>query len=141
MKNLITKREPMVFDLLRNDKDKKQENSKSGVYQIPMNSNGTEEEKEFYIGITERCLEDRIKEHKYDIKNGNMKTALAKKFYESSIDIKWEESIAVRKIDKNENKFLVETIEILKREKYLRLINDKQSENVSSAWNFAVNKL
>lgn len=58
--------------------------NKSRVYQVEIDNldNG---QREVYIEATARNLEDRIAEHKIDIKKANLTTALARRAYECNL--------------------------------------------------------
>lgn len=76
------RRGPTVFQALKNIKDKYNPGQETGVYRIPLNNNNTDTA-EVYIGATRRNLIDRIEEHKRDIKQDKLTTAL-------STSIGWE---------------------------------------------------
>lgn len=79
------KRAPTIYNILRNDKDKYDDQYKSGIYKIPLVDLNTRQNKA-YISATGRNFKDRIKEHKDDIKKANLTTALAAYAYESNVD-------------------------------------------------------
>lgn len=58
-KKIATIRAPTVFDLIRNEKDKRSHEEKAGVYRIPV-INKNEDKEESYIGLTEMELREVI---------------------------------------------------------------------------------
>lgn len=89
------RRPKTVFGMLKNVKDSYAEKQKSGVYQVEMN-NLDSGQREVYIGATVRNLEDKIAEHKRDIKKGNLTTALARRAYECNLEIDWNRTRVIK---------------------------------------------
>lgn len=80
------KRSPTIFNLLRNDKDKRTEEYKSGVYKIPLR-NIDDNCTEVYVGATSRNFRERLIEHKSNISKGNFVTALAQEPTKSTLTL------------------------------------------------------
>lgn len=45
-----------------------------------------------YIGVTSRTLEQRISEHKNDIRKGKLNTALAVEAYANDLEVYWDKA-------------------------------------------------
>lgn len=82
------KRATTVFSLLCNDKDRRAEGFKSGVYKIPLH-NVDDNRSEVYVGATARNFKDRLNKHKDSITKGNLVTVLAQRAFEKDVNINW----------------------------------------------------
>lgn len=88
-RRLTSYRDPTVFNLLRSDKEPIQQQERTRVYRIPIDNIRTQEEAS-YIGVTVRNLKKRLYEHKENIRQGKLTTALATEAYSEDLNIKWE---------------------------------------------------
>lgn len=95
---------------------------------------------EEYIGLTTRNLSDRIQKHKADIKNGNLRRALAERSYEHNIQIKWEDAKVLKSCNNLKEGLVLESLEIIQRGQYKNVINGKTSKDISAAWQYALRK-
>lgn len=137
-KKIATKRLPTVYSELRNEKQPLKMTEKSGVYEIPVR-NVKDGECSKYIGVTTRTLEQRITEHKRDISKGKITTALATEAYANDLEINWNRAKVIRHLERNEHKYITETLEILQRQDKESLLNERVVE-VSKAWEYAIKK-
>lgn len=123
-KCIATKRNPTVFNILRNEKDRLKDWERSGVYKIPINDLQHNKETA-YVGVTVRPLAKRINEHKNDIKTAKMSTSLAQEAYDNNIEILWNEAKIIKPIPPHTQPTIVESLEITRRKSKEGLINDK----------------
>lgn len=138
-KQLASKRNPTLFNTLRNDKDPLEQQEKSGVYRIPLRDTRENKEKA-YIGVTTRTIKRRIEEHKRDVRNAKLTTALAIEAYSSDIEIKWDETKKIKSVPTNTQPTITEAVEIIKRGSKELLVNDKLNWEPSGAWRYVMSK-
>lgn len=131
------KRPKTIFNILRNIKDEYEQENRTGVYQIPL-LNLDYQRNEAYIGATTRNLKNRLNEHKRDIRNGALTTALAKRAYEHDVKINWEEAKIIKEIHNMNELKVAEEVQIFLGIGSNKVINDKQSVELSNAWKFAL---
>lgn len=133
------KRGPTVFQALKNIKDKYNPGQETGVYRIFLYNNNTGTN-EVYIGTMRRNLNDRIEEHKRDIKQGKLTTALARRAYESDVNINWMEAKVIQRVDNWVELRVAEKVSIYRESQIENVINDKKREAISEAWKCALTK-
>lgn len=85
-RKIAWKRGSTVFDNKKNAKEPIPKHRKPGIYTIPIYNNSAGK-KQCYVGSTTRNVSKRISEHKADIMNGKLTTALASRFYEQDLMI------------------------------------------------------
>lgn len=129
-KKLGYKRRKTIFQALRNVKDDYNHTERTGVYNF---DTGTDKA---YIGATQRNLHDRLEEHKRDVRQGNLTTALARRAYENKVKINWNDARIIRNISDLVEVSTVEKLSIFKRSQTERIIND--IEAVSNTWKYAL---
>lgn len=93
-KKLVFARRNTVFNITRNDKDKRDPLQMPGVYEIKIDNRDTNQE-EVYIGSTARSIYKRIQEHRADREKEKGSTALAQRLMAFQATPKWEEARAV----------------------------------------------
>lgn len=127
-----------TWEILRNVKDTYNHEERTGIYNIPLQNvdNGTEE---LYIGATCKNLKERLAEHKRDIKNANLMTALVKSAYESNVSIRWEESKVTKQIINIDELFTAESIQIYKGKPNTIIINNRQVDSIQKPWRYLLN--
>ncbi|KMQ82462.1 dna-directed rna mitochondrial-like protein [Lasius niger] len=102
---------------------------KRGVYEIPFVHNGV---KNFYIGMTERWLNYRIKEHINDIKLDLQKSALSRLNSKANIEIMFNEARVIAGFTNYKQTLLRETLEIQLRKG--EICNDFESVHLDKSW-------
>lgn len=133
------KRSPTIFNLLRNDKDKRTEEYKSGVYKIPLR-NIDDNRTEVYVGATSRNFRERLIEHKSNISKGKFVTALAQRAYEKHVDIIWQDAKVIKSVHDRRDLQMREKLEIMKANETTNTINIRQAVDLSPAWKYAIKK-
>lgn len=136
-RKLATRRNVTLFNALHNDKDLLKDQEKSGVYKIPI-KDIKENESRAYIDVTSRTIKKRIEEHKMDIQNARLTTALAVEAYNSDIEIKWDEVKRIKPVPVNTQPTITEALEIIKRTEKEKLVNDKLNWEPPAAWKYAL---
>lgn len=66
-----------------------------------------------------------------------MTTALAVEAYGSNIEIEWDNAKIIEQVDKEEHKYLIEALEIVKRQKDEKLVNNKVT-GIPKPWEYAM---
>lgn len=94
-KKIASRRLPTIYNSLRNIKQPLEEIEKSGVYEVPL-ERIQKRECAKYIGVTSRTLEQRLDEHKRDIRNGDLNTVLAIEAYGDDVRIRWDKARVIR---------------------------------------------
>lgn len=97
----------------------------------------TNEEKS-YIGVTSRTIERRMEEHKRDIQQAKLTTALAVEAYNRNIDIKWDNVKQIKPVQDNMMPVITEMLEIWKCFDKEKLVNDRVNWEPSVAWKYAL---
>lgn len=133
------KRPKTIFNTLKNVKDKYGQEECTGVYEIPL-VNLDKQRNEVYIRATKRNLRERLKEHERDIKNGVLTTALAKRAYECNVRIGWQNAKVVKQLYDVNEIAIAEELQIFTGSNKGRVINERQSINISDAWKFALHE-
>lgn len=87
-RKVVFTRRNTVFNLTRNDKDKRKILDMPGVYQIPIDTN----KEEIYIGSTARSLKKRLQEHRMDQEKERTTTALAQRLGSYDATPKWNDT-------------------------------------------------
>lgn len=131
--SIIWKRGRIVFSTLRNGKDKIPEERRAGVYSVPIYFK-EENSTKYYIGSTTRSLTKRMNEHKQDIANARLSTALAIKAYEHDISIDWKNVKMLRYAYHMRGLTTLEAIEIERAAQEGNLINDSGPINLPDSW-------
>lgn len=88
--------------------------------------------------MTSRTIERRVEEHKRDIQQARLTTALALEAYNKDIDIKWNATKQIKPIPNNTLPIVTEMLEILKRVKKEKLVNDRINWESLIAWKYAL---
>lgn len=91
-RNSAFRRAPTVFEVIRNDKSKRQEG-----YKVPL-KNIEDNQLETYIGTTVRNFKQRIKEHKESIRRGDLCTALAQRVFEKNAEVLWQNAKVIKSV-------------------------------------------
>lgn len=133
----VSRRNPTVYSMLRNEKDPLEQMEKTGVYKIPFKDMQTNENKS-YIGVTLRTIRKRVNEHKRAIQQAKLTTVLATEPYQNDIAINWNEIKRIKHVPNRTKLIITETLEILKRADKEKLINDQTNWKPSIAWKYAM---
>lgn len=133
------KRAPTIFNILCNDKTKRGEGFRTGIYKVPL-INLEDNQFEVYIGATAGNLKDRISEHKNNVRKGELCTALALRAYEKSVDIFWKDAKIIKNILDPKDLPISEKLHILKYNQTGKVINSRQADGVSEAWRYTIRK-
>ncbi|XP_067134994.1 uncharacterized protein [Centruroides vittatus] len=136
---LIYKRAPTIYSALRNDKDSTKADECSGVYKIPYENDQLDLNKE-YIGVTNRGLNKRLKEHMYDISKGHCTTTLSKMAQTEGSVINWNEAKVIQQVRSPSLALTMEKFEIYKSGTTGRCLNYKDATNLPTAWKFMIDK-
>ncbi|XP_023220480.1 uncharacterized protein LOC111622353 [Centruroides sculpturatus] len=98
-KRIVYKRNTTIFQMLRNDKTPVDRRLIPGVYRIPLHDKRLK--KMYYIGATKRSLNERLKEHKKNIRFKQPITALANYAIAdpTEIEIKWSKADVIQKVE------------------------------------------
>ncbi|XP_067118514.1 uncharacterized protein [Centruroides vittatus] len=94
---MILKRAPSLYKILRNDKDRINAEEKPGVYKVP-HENIQLDVKKDYIGVTNRSLGVRLKEHRYNVKKGSNTTVLSQMSQVQGSVVKWDEATIIKPV-------------------------------------------
>ncbi|XP_023235589.1 uncharacterized protein LOC111634972 [Centruroides sculpturatus] len=137
---LIFKRAPNLYKLLRNDKDRVDKEKRAGVYRIPYENRELDINKN-YIGVTNRSLGVRIKEHKYNISKGSSATILSQMAQVEGSIVKWDEAEIIKSVHSPTLANCAEKIEIYKSKLHDSCINSRDSEGLPSAWKYFIKRL
>lgn len=132
-------RAPTIFDVICNDKSKRHDDFKTGVYKVPL-KNLVDNQLETYIGATARNFKHRIREHKDSICRGNLCTALVQRVFEKNVEVLWQGAKVVKCALNCRDLPLMEKLQIIKHSEMNRVINIRQAEGVSAAWRYAIKK-
>lgn len=76
----------------------------------------------------------RLSEHEREIKRGVLTTALAKRAYEYDVKIEWENAKIIKQLRDMNELTVVEEVQIFAGSDKGKVINEKQSINLSQAW-------
>ncbi|XP_023216490.1 uncharacterized protein LOC111619075 [Centruroides sculpturatus] len=137
--NIVYKRASTLYTLLRNDKEKINDKEQAGVYAIPYKNDQLEIDKE-YIGVTNRNLSVRIKEHKYDVAKSRYATALSKIAQTDGSIVKWEEARIVAKVHSPTLASATEKCEIYRSSLTDKCLNYKDATILPSPWKYIIRK-
>ncbi|XP_067124879.1 uncharacterized protein [Centruroides vittatus] len=108
---LIFKRAPNPYKLLRNDKDNIDKERMAGVYKIPYENQELGIYKN-YIGVTNRNLGIRLREHRYNISKRSNATVLSQITQVEGSIVKWGEAGIIKPVHSPTLAFSAEKIEI-----------------------------
>ncbi|XP_067123863.1 uncharacterized protein [Centruroides vittatus] len=137
--NIVYKRAPNIYRLLRNDKDTIGMDEQAGVYSIPYENQQLGIDKE-YIGVTRRSLKVRVKEHKYSVSKGLKSTILASMAQADGAVVKWNEAKIAKTGHSPSIAMEIEKIEIYKSKMRNRCLNSKDANTLPSAWKYKIEK-
>ncbi|XP_067121140.1 uncharacterized protein [Centruroides vittatus] len=138
--NIVYKRAPSIYKLLRNDKEEIKRSEQPGVYSIPYSNDQLGIEKE-YIGVTTRSLTKRLKEHRYDVTKSKCTTTLAKMAQTEGSVVKWEEAKIITPVHSPTLAATTEKCEIYKSSLTKKCLNYKDATILPSAWKFLIKKV
>lgn len=131
---IVFNRTNTLFNLIRNDKDRVNIKECPGVYKIPFYDNDNDTEGN-YIGYTSRSIKKRLPEHKKDLLNKTANTTLAQRALITNLDVKWENTILLRKEQNPKRGKIAETISIFNsRNRSNKTINKLDSTTINNAW-------
>lgn len=135
-KKIVYTRNNTVFNLTRNDKDRRKMLDMPGVYQIPIENKDSNRE-EIYIGSIARSLQKRIQEHQTDQEKKRSTTALAQRLSSYDATPKWKNSKLLSKIENPEKLKIAEMVEIHDRKATGNyVINYNEPQKLSLAWQY-----
>ncbi|XP_023237986.1 uncharacterized protein LOC111636840 [Centruroides sculpturatus] len=128
-----------IFHLLRNEKDKPDQDKLPGMYAVPLTDHRCDREL-VYIGATKRAVGVRWKEHRKDIIHNRCTTALS--VYASDLEISADFARAKLLITTSHVDQLrwLEQIEICKAYNSSTPINSKDEITLSLAWQALIQK-
>lgn len=109
----IFRRAPTIFNVICNDKTKRSNDFKTGVYKVPLR-NLDNNQLETYIGATACNFKHRILEHKDNIRKGDFCTALAQRVYEKNTEVLWQGAKVVKNVRNSKDLPIIEKLQILK---------------------------
>ncbi|XP_023216115.1 uncharacterized protein LOC111618776 [Centruroides sculpturatus] len=137
---LIFKRAPNLYRLLRNDKDSIDKEKRAGVYKIPYENRELDINKN-YIGVTNRNLGVRLKEHKYNISKGSNATILSQMAQVEGSIVKWDEASIIKPVHSPTLAICAEKIEIYRSRLHDKCINSRDAEGLPSAWKYLIKRM
>ncbi|XP_023244611.1 uncharacterized protein LOC111642490 [Centruroides sculpturatus] len=129
------RRTPNVYQLLRNAKDKQNDMRAPGVYSIPVRDDRFKQER-VYIGSTKRSIQQRVKEHKYDIEHARYTTALSTYATDPDIHAELSKARLINRAFHTDHIRALEALEIYKAGRTGRCINNKDGNTLSYAWRY-----
>ncbi|XP_067118515.1 uncharacterized protein [Centruroides vittatus] len=136
---MILKRAPSLYKILRNDKDRINAEEKPGVYKVPYENIQLDVKKD-YIGVTNRSLGVRLKEHRYNVKKGSNTTVLSQMSQVQGSVVKWDEATIIKPVSSPTLSMTAEKIEIYKSRLREGCLNARDAESLSSAWKYMIKK-
>ncbi|XP_023235281.1 uncharacterized protein LOC111634677 [Centruroides sculpturatus] len=130
---IVYRRNPTIYKMLRNDKGDYESNSLTGIYSIPLrdsrfNSNLV------YIGATLRNLKKRIHEHKLSVNKTIDSTILATYAKQQGITVFWDQASIIKATTSKHAIKHLEKLEIHRAQKTAQCINYRDADGLSSAW-------
>lgn len=135
-RKLVFSRRNTVFNITRNDKDRRNPSRLPGVYEIKIDNRDTGCS-EVYIGSTARSIGRRIQEHRADREKGNANTALAQRLTAYNATPKWDEARMVRVVGDPNKLMIAEAIAIhTKKVTGEKVINYNEPFKLSMAWEY-----
>ncbi|XP_067126607.1 uncharacterized protein [Centruroides vittatus] len=137
-KKVAYRRNPTIFQLLRNDKAPIDRMKIPGVYRIPVQDKRRSTEL-YYIGATKRSLAVRLEEHKRNVRCRQPVTALANYAIADpdEVSINWDNAKIVQKVANIRQLKYTEAWCINKYNEKEQSINFKESYRIPSAWRAA----
>ncbi|XP_067139560.1 uncharacterized protein [Centruroides vittatus] len=137
--SLICKRAPTVYRLIRNDKERIGVKEQAGVYAIPYKNDQLGIDRD-YVGVTNRNLGVRIKEHRYDVTKNRCTTALSKMAQADGSVVEWENAKILVEVHSPTLSSITEKCEIYRASLAGRCLNYKDATVLPSSWKYIVRR-
>ncbi|XP_067139892.1 uncharacterized protein [Centruroides vittatus] len=135
--SILCKRAPTVYRLIRNDKERIGDREQAGVYAIPYKNEQLGIDKD-YVGVTNRNLRVRIKEHQYDVAKNKCSTALSRIAQADGSVVQWEDAKILAKVHSPTLSSITEKCEIYRAGLSGRCLNYKDATGLPSSWKYMV---
>ncbi|XP_067119136.1 uncharacterized protein [Centruroides vittatus] len=129
------KRSQDVYKLLRNAKDKLNPLRAPGVYSIPVRDDRVGQEL-VYIGSTKRSIQQRVKEHRYDISHQRCTTALSTYATDPEIHADLNNARLINSALQTDDIRALEALEIYRAGRTGKCINTKDGNTLSHVWRY-----
>ncbi|XP_067121815.1 uncharacterized protein [Centruroides vittatus] len=129
------KRSQDIYKLLRNVKDKLNPLRAPGVYSILLRDDRFGREL-LYIGSTKRSIQQRVKEHKYDLSHERCTTALSTYASDPEIHADLNNTRLINAAFQTDDIRALEALEIYRAGRTGKCINTKDGNTLSYAWRY-----
>ncbi|XP_067120956.1 uncharacterized protein [Centruroides vittatus] len=130
---IVYRRNPTVYKLLRNDKERYRYDTLTGVYSIPLRDKRFNSDL-VYVGATMRNLKKRIEEHKYAVNKNVDSTVLAAFAKEQDVTVYWDKAEIIKPTRSTQAIKHIEKMEIHKAHLSKHCINHRDSDSLATAW-------
>lgn len=131
---LVNKKEHTLFQKIRNDKDSRAKYQTPGIYCVPLREPAGIVKA--YIGRTLRTVDERLKEHQYNVRAGDPATALANAVLNEGMQPLWDETTVLTRPRTLFRSILSEYLEIMTSR--LPLVNTMATSPILDKWTHAV---